>query len=621
MTTRITALALALTLLALPARAGIGRWTPFGPTAELILEVVVGPGDPSILYATTPAGLFRSLDGGESWLWWGLGIGLDQGIDGVVADAQDPRTMYAVSQDAKVFRSLDGGRSWVEAISFTVGQLSSLVDLAAAGGTVYAATYFGFYASSDRGKTWTRRFEQPLFELALDPSDPLTLYSIAYSGGVLKSTDGGHTWSEILAGPRVLELVVSPSHPSTVYAATEDTLYASHDGGATWSAGAALPGQFVRLAVDPALPTTVYAAHDQGASYSTDGGATWRTTLSEDAISVAVDPGHPGTVWVGTYFGLFVSRDSGRSWHSPLQRGLGFPHAAFLEQDPHRPMDFYLCHVPRQEQSCFRSRDGGLTWSSWLDGLPFHLADLAFDPRRPGVIYAAGPDGIFRVEGDGSWEKLPLVRSFSIVAEGGILVATGMYGASRSVDGGATWREVLPFQFDRSNHTSERIVHRFLQEPSDPGTLYALAHEAQRGSSWEAVYRSVDSGAHWKRLLPASRVLAIDPSQPSTLYAVKGRRLLRSRDRGESWRPIGTIPSAAVQDLIVHPSRSSILLAATSDAGVLISRDGGRAWSPLNAGLARPGLLEIGRLVADLAVPGRFFALPWGGGVFEITLP
>jgi hypothetical protein len=118
----------------------------------------------------------------------------------------------------------------------------------------------------------------------------------------------------------------------------------------------------------------------------------------------------------------------------------------------------------------------------------------------------------------------------------------------------------------------------------------------------------------------------VDATRPKTLYAVRGSDVLRSRDRGATWKVQGTFPTATVQDLAIDPERPSVLLAATDGSGVLISKDSGHTWVPFNAGLSRQGLLRIRKVTADPRVPGRFFSFPVGtylppsGGVFEVTV-
>jgi hypothetical protein len=95
------------------------------------------------------------------------------------------------------------------------------------------------------------------------------------------------------AGTRAL--ATDPVTPTTVYAATEPaTLLKSVNGGATWS-GAALPttGHLPALAIDPLSPATLHVAGDSRVLKSTDGGATWMVASLIDSVAVlAIDPGH-----------------------------------------------------------------------------------------------------------------------------------------------------------------------------------------------------------------------------------------------------------------------------------------------------------------------------------------
>jgi photosystem II stability/assembly factor-like uncharacterized protein len=100
--------------------------------------------------------------------------------------------------------------------------------------------------------------------------------------GVLRSSDGGESWTPAgsgLGARSVVALAVDPSARQTVYAGADDGLYKSTDGGATWSK-LAFPGRnVVALATDPAQPNVVLAIavkDRQGLVFrSEDGGATW----------------------------------------------------------------------------------------------------------------------------------------------------------------------------------------------------------------------------------------------------------------------------------------------------------------------------------------------------------
>jgi hypothetical protein len=145
------------------------------------------------------------------------------------------------------------------------------------------------------------------------PSEPNTAYVVMGSPGnalfaddptvtVLRTTDGGGTWSALALGPAAVgyapSLAVAPSDPRRLYLSVEEgivlaaphVIYTSSDGGLTWRQASVLPDNIQRqdvmhLTVDPLVPTTVWA-HDYGTSNaatrvltklrrSRDAGATW----------------------------------------------------------------------------------------------------------------------------------------------------------------------------------------------------------------------------------------------------------------------------------------------------------------------------------------------------------
>jgi hypothetical protein len=156
--------------------------------------------------------------------------------------------------------------------------------------------------------------------LAIDPQTPTTVYAATCDGtGVLKSTDGGVTWSA--PGPAKISisvLIVDPWTPTTLYAAVGEWICASPDGatsvpgvykstdsGASWNI-TGLAGIHVNaLVIDPTTPTTLYAAAEwAGVLKSTDGGDSWARTVSGPFMtqSLAIDPLTPTTIYAADSF-------------------------------------------------------------------------------------------------------------------------------------------------------------------------------------------------------------------------------------------------------------------------------------------------------------------------------
>jgi len=199
--------------------------------------------------------------------------------------------------------------------------------------------------------------------IAVDPTDPKTIYEAASGGGVWKTTDGGTTWRPLTDSQPDLAMgaiAVAPSNHLKVYAGTGEAnnsgdsnhgvgILVSNNGGATWSlntANGALDGTAIgQIAVDSTNANIAYAAvgsdysvngllyANEGIYKTTDGGTTWTNmtaavSLPEstdpatvDWSAVVVDPNTPAIVYaaIGDYYGgvgngIFRSTDGGTTW-------------------------------------------------------------------------------------------------------------------------------------------------------------------------------------------------------------------------------------------------------------------------------------------------------------------
>jgi len=247
-------------------------------------------------------------------------------------------------------------------------------------GTLYAATGQGLFKSVNSGGRWTLQtglgpLLDAVYRVAVDPSDPETLYVLGYKLGypicggfcpllpvydAAKSTDGGLTWQKMAQSLPLgfdaenfmgFELVVDPTDPRVLYLGhASSALFKSIDRGATWKAlGGA--GNISRLVIDPSAPQTLYAiAHFPSTAVETveksaDGGLTW--TLAARGLpagielrDLALDEGRPLTLYLATARGVFVTDDGGDHW-TPLMKGLTKRNIWTIRIDPFDPATIY----------------------------------------------------------------------------------------------------------------------------------------------------------------------------------------------------------------------------------------------------------------------------------------
>jgi photosystem II stability/assembly factor-like uncharacterized protein len=147
----------------------------------------------------------------------------------------------------------------------------------------------GVYVSRDGGATWNAAndalsSQSNVIDLAVDPSDSQTVYAATGNSGLLKSSDGGHTWRKINQADStaiILSVEVNPFDADNVYAGVERMgLHRSNDGGTTWQPsmdGMPPETRVGDIVFDPQNPQVVYASdHFSGVYRSDNGGDTWR---------------------------------------------------------------------------------------------------------------------------------------------------------------------------------------------------------------------------------------------------------------------------------------------------------------------------------------------------------
>jgi photosystem II stability/assembly factor-like uncharacterized protein len=589
--------------------------------------LAIDPVSPSKLYAVVGNSIFKSADGAASWNVLNTGLPANSFISSLVVDPTNPSRIYAVAAIPNngpslpaLLESTDEGGSWnlIASALFQTYSVTSLIASATAPSILYAISPSGpsgtsILKSADAGRTWTQvNTGLPpgagVSSLVLDPTDSSTIYLAvdffqAEAGGILKSGDGGATWKAIKpdlpANSPIDYLAIDPVSPSTLYTITGGTLLKSTDAGINWTASTTGLTAIAAsaLAVNPLDASTVYTGAGNGLFKSVDRGATWNQLFAFQLFST-------GTELIGSFF-----PDGSPAYPQSLL--IDFVNPDILYVATGRGNGCYYA-----DNLLFKSTDGGMNWDNSVSpdksgcvfgGIFAQSAGLkAMDPTDPNTLYLAEAD-----DGDGYWALL------------------------KSQDGGTTWNSLGDFPNDL-----QAGVWTLAIDPTTPTTLYAGLDDVPMYSNTGdtvipgtgGVFKSTDGGTSWNSIGlsgVAVNLLALDPMQPSVLYAVtegdygtpRGfRGLSKSTDGGTTWSAInqglegllalGTTVSA----IVIDPADSNTLYLGAAGGGVFQSSDGGVSWRAINDGLTN---LDV-RVLAVAPGSGHTLYVGTSGGVFRM---
>jgi photosystem II stability/assembly factor-like uncharacterized protein len=530
-----------------------------------------------ILAAIGPSGVWRSDNNGVNWypVFYkentvsGGDIAISQSNPDIIwVGTGEATCRNSVTIGDGIYKSVDGGKTWqnmglkdtrhISRIIVNPGD-PNIVFVAAMGHLWGPNEERGVYKTIDGGKTWKKVLyinkDTGFADLAMDPSDSLTLYAAAYEhrrlpyyfssgglgSGLYKTVDGGETWKRLTEDlPEGIlgriGICISRSRPNVVYALIE------HKDGGIWR--------------------------------SEDKGESWKRMCDNETFmrvntrpfyysQIHVDPGDDKVVYVLST-GLFVSNDMGQKFKA-IGAGTHSDHHGFWI-DPSNPLHL----IDGNDGGIDISYDGG---KNWLPIQHMELAEvyqIAFDLRNPYYIYCGLQD-------NGSW--------------GGPSASLDPVGITNEdwymVGGGDGF---------------------FVQvDPNDPQTVY-------RNSQMNGLSRfdlRIRLGRNVKPLAPQSEPpyrfnwdspIYISPHDLNVIYT-GGNFLFKSEDRGHSWKIISsdltTNDSKKQQDSggpisldnsgaeshcsITTISESSlekgVIWCGTDDGNLQLTCDGGKSWT------------------------------------------
>ncbi len=487
----------------------------------------------TIISGSTEGGVFKSSDGGESWVK--LTNGLPTGIVGksdLAVCRSKPGYVYVLMEAADGRGGLFFSDNYGESFSL-LSQRDGLldrpfyytnVDVDPTDPDVIHVNSTAYYRSDDRGKTWQRRSTPhgDNHDLWINPENRDIMVQ-ANDGGANVTRDGGQTWSTQMNQPTA-ELYQVDVDDQFIY-----SLYAGQQDNSTL-----------------AIPHTArVSGRDRGNNFIAVGGC--------ETGPVVPKPGNHNIVYANCKgrFGVYDKTTGVEKQyyvgaqnmygHNPKDLKYRFQRVAPVYVSPHNPDVVYHC-----SQYVHRTFDGGVTWETISPDL------TAFEPDKQVI---SGSPITRDITGEEFYSTLYAIAE-SPISEGVIWVGANDGPVHVTTDGGKTWTNVTPPSLPPGGR-----VQTLEASPHHPAKAYFATYRYLLGDFEPYIYRTNDYGKTWTRLtdgfngIPAdwpTRVVREDPDREGLLYAGTEFGLFISFDDGGSWHSFQqNLPVVPVSDIKV----------------------------------------------------------------------
>ena len=550
-------------------------------------------------------------------------------------DPSDPKTLYLGTASGGIWKSEDAGYSWTPKsdglASLAIGAITldpnNPKRIIAGTGEYISATNTGYYGrgvllSTDGGDSWSQVSPQPFFlksftRIRFNPQDSTGQHILAScSGGLFESLDGGKSWHSLLQGSISDFLLWESAGALHLLAASDgNRLWRTKRQANRWPGWSPVtsplfPTRFTRVALAQckAKADTLYAAFCDTPSYGTK-------------VS-----------------GLFKSVNGGQSWS-----GVALPSASgdrlenggiwnlALAVHPKNPDIVYL-----GAPYLYRMTNGQGNWSRLqrLDnGIALHddHHGVVFDPKNPNIVYDVHDGGISRiVETPGTGgalhataeslnfgiASLQLYQAASHPLYETILFAGTQDNGGMLRTGTAVWRERAPEEGSWESLSGDVFLCKY--DPHTPNRLFHannsfnLYRSENQGRQWTSVHQLSSADIHWP--LP----FEFDPSKKDICYFGQ-KEIMRSGDGGKSWTAITSSLGGVITALAVDPANPDRVYAATQAGGLFLTERSGSGWSKALNIATSP--LPTGASISSIAIDGQSNLWIGLGAISDATGP
>jgi photosystem II stability/assembly factor-like uncharacterized protein len=524
-------------------------------------------------------GVFKSVDGGQTWKRT-LYVNDQTGCSDLVVDPENPAILYAGTwrvirtphsmesggEGSGLWKSADGGDTWVS-LSNARGLpkgVWGIVGVAVAPSntdklyTIIENEKGGLFSSSDKGETWTlqsndnniRQRAWYYSKVFVDPKNE----NIVYCPNVnfMKSRDGGKTFQSLRTphGDHH-DLWIDPNDGKRMIVADDGGAQISFDEGQNWSNYMTQPtAQLYRVSTDNAFPYRVLAAQQDNSTLrirsSTYGNyiteQDWEPTAGAESGYVVADPLRPNIVYGGNYGG-YLSRYDHTTGENRAISVWNFP----IFFSPHDPKKLYCAG-----NALFSTDNEGASWKQLSPDLTTNDKTRQYSSGGPitkdntsveyyCTIFAAMESPL---EKDHLWTG----------SDDGLV--------HFSKDGGKNWANVTPAAAPKW-----MMWNAIEADPFRKGVIYITGTRYKLDDYTPYIYKTEDYGRTWQLITKGisaqhfTRVMRADHKRAGLLYAGTEFGMYISYDDGAIWQSFQlNLPEVSITDLTI---KNNDLIVAT----------------------------------------------------------
>jgi photosystem II stability/assembly factor-like uncharacterized protein len=551
-------------------------------------------------------GIYKTLDGGKTWKNI-LFINNSTGASSLSMDMNNPRVLYASMWDHQrkswqmisggpnsgLYKSINGGESWInmsQGLPEKIGKSGISVSRANSN-IVYAnieakGEKGGVYRSDNAGEKWIQVNKDRItiarswyyMEIFADPINENIVYVM--NAPALKSIDKGKTF-KTMSTPHGdnHHLWINPKNNQIMINSNDGGANVSLNGGKSWSTQQNQPtAQFYRVIADNQVPYHVYGGQQDNSaigirSRTNDGGIDWKDWYSVagcESAFLAFESNDPQLVFGGCYQGIIERWDRNSSVSKSIKE---YPELS-LGNAPNTFKYRYNWNAPiisstKKENIIyhagnvvFKTSDSGKTWKVISPDLTRNDKSKQVAGGAPFTNEAAGG------------ENYNTITSLSISPHNDEEIWSG------SDDGliyltkneGKTWENITP------KNLPEGIINSIELSSHEPGKAYIVMMRYKFMDLESYIYKTSNYGNSWQKITDGissdpnfTRVVRSDKKIRDLLYAGTETGLYISKNDGETWDQVQlNLPVVPINDLYIQDND---LIAATAGRSFWILDD------------------------------------------------